>query len=50
MPAASAEKLPSATTTSAQMKAPATIDGIDSKISAVKRTTAATRPLPYSDR
>ncbi len=32
------------------MKAPATIDGIDSKISAVKRTTLAIRPEPYSER
>ena len=32
------------------MTAPATIDGVDSRISAVKRTTAAIRPLPYSAR
>ena len=50
MPPASAEKLPSVTTTSTQMKAPATMDGVESRISATKRTDLATRPRPYSER
>ena len=48
--AANPEKLPSVSTTSDQMTAPATMDGVDSRISAVKRTTAASFPRPYSAR
>ena len=50
MAPASAEKVPIATTTTAQMNAPATIDGVESRISATKRTAEASRPRPYSDR
>ncbi len=50
MAPAHAEKECMAMTTTAQMKAPATIEGVDSRISATNRTTAARRPRPYSDR
>ena len=39
-----------ATTTSAQMKAPATIEGVDSRISATNRTPEASLPLSNSER
>ena len=47
---ASAEKLPSVTTTIDQMNAPATMEGVESRTSATIRTTPANRPLPYSAR
>src|SRR5207244_13571536 len=45
-----AEKDPVSTATSAQMHAPATIDGVDSGTSATNRTVAASGPRPYSAR
>jgi hypothetical protein len=48
--AAKPEKVPMATTTTAQMNAPATIDGVESRMSATNRMAPASRPRPYSDR
>ena len=45
-----AEKLPSWTTTMAQMNAPAMIDGVESRTSATNLTVAANLPRPYSAR
>ena len=49
-PPANAEKFPNTTTTTVQMKAPATIDGVESSTCETSRIADAVRPLPYSAR